>query len=449
MNKSNSTGKLTIQGFQGNGWQDIGEVILRAPHQGLLGSMSFSYNPTYVVQVGGKSLLSDSGFMDERAMGVNVPGKLSGFYDERVIAPVLRDIIPHGFARQFLLEQWGLQRDPGPALDYRLLSQACVAPIGNLRVKEAAEQFSETVSLNEVPSLSKVDLGAGLQLMDFIRNQPVAIGALGAGGDSPKYLFVEDENECFYLEGTLPPGRVQRHWLVKLPRGRVTENDRNILRSEAAFHLALAECGFPSIQGAELIEEGRLPSLLLPRFDRSVAKCHERRFGVESMYSLNRQIGDGARMYHEDNLVNLRRIIANQKAFDEVLCDYLVRDVVNLTIGNTDNHGRNTAVIKSEGKIRLSPTYDLAPMALDDECIPRSTLWKKSQLNSDRYANYPAIINQYAHAPGPLLAEFKSKLGALSELGTIARNFGLPARVFNHSRINFKVPSVILRLMET
>nr|WP_255252489.1 HipA domain-containing protein [Enterobacter sp. CC120223-11] len=43
--------------------------------------------------------------------------------------------------------------------------------------------------------------------------------------------------------------------------------------------------------------------------------------------------------------------------------------------GNSDNHGRNTAFIRSSNSISLAPVYDFAPMKADPEGIPRSMKW--------------------------------------------------------------------------
>ncbi|WP_258197996.1 HipA domain-containing protein [Pseudomonas capeferrum] len=49
------------------------------------------------------------------------------------------------------------------------------------------------------------------------------------------------------------------------------------------------------------------------------------------------------------------------------------RDLINKTLGNFDNHGRNTAIIRGQNGLSLAPIYDLAPMVLDAEGITRTT----------------------------------------------------------------------------
>ena len=57
-------------------------------------------------------------------------------------------------------------------------------------------------------------------------------------------------------------------------------------------------------------------------------------------------------------------------------CEYICRDILNLALGNRDNHGRNTAILKEpDGSMRLSPIYDLGPAFLDARNIARNIRW--------------------------------------------------------------------------
>ena len=70
----------------------------------------------------------------------------------------------------------------------------------------------------------------------------------------------------------------------------------------------------------------------------------------------------------------LRRISSDPIA--DVI-EYVLRDVLDLAMGNPDNHGRNTALRKTaDGEIRLSPLFDFAPMKLSAAVIVRSTKWE-------------------------------------------------------------------------
>ena len=58
------------------------------------------------------------------------------------------------------------------------------------------------------------------------------------------------------------------------------------------------------------------------------------------------------------------------------LLEFVRRDVLDVALGNTDNHARNTSVLKdASGRIALAPLYDFAPMILDDRGIARVCRW--------------------------------------------------------------------------
>jgi serine/threonine-protein kinase HipA len=58
------------------------------------------------------------------------------------------------------------------------------------------------------------------------------------------------------------------------------------------------------------------------------------------------------------------------------LREFILRDVLDIALGNTDNHARNTALLKElDGALALSPLFDFAPMALDPQGIARVCRW--------------------------------------------------------------------------
>ena len=49
--------------------------------------------------------------------------------------------------------------------------------------------------------------------------------------------------------------------------------------------------------------------------------------------------------------------------------------MLNGRFGNSDNHGRNTALLKKPDSIRLAPISDFAPMNADPEGTMRLSQW--------------------------------------------------------------------------
>ncbi|WP_449287756.1 HipA domain-containing protein [Marinobacter salarius] len=319
-------------------------------------------------------------------------------------------------------------------MDFRLLREGCVAPIGNLRIKEAAEAFHERVAGKKPISFTPDDVADhNGELIEYAHSLGIAVeGATGAGGEAPKLLLVEDEAGALYLEGTLDEARIAHHWLVKFPRGRMLSDDEDILRAEGVFYKGLAELGVDTIKGAKL-HEGRKPSLWLPRFDRVIRKGQIQRCGVESVYSLMGMVGDGARLQHTDVLSCLNRYLDTD--FDDLLVEYLLRDVINTAIGNTDNHGRNTAILKEDGVIHLAPAFDLAPMVLDREAVARATVWPK-HFQQQRGVNYGAIIKRLAHDPEAATKTLIDRVETLADFRERIIQKGLPGLVQNSPLIH-------------
>src|SRR5690606_40623965 len=85
--------------------------------------------------------------------------------------------------------------------------------------------------------------------------------------------------------------------------------------------------------------------------------------------------------------------------------EYVIRDLLNLVFGNSDNHGRNMSFIKDNGQIRFAPIYDFAPMKADPEQVTRLFRWGQGcELAGE--VNFRLVSEQLAAyvAPATLLA---------------------------------------------
>ena len=118
--------------------------------------MVFTYNGQYVNAV--TTAKEGLSFKDERAIGHNVPGHLMKGYPREAVAPILWDIVPQGAGRRYLLRHWDIAGDPDSSVDLKLLSERCIAPIDNLRIKEAAEAFEAQVKDTTVVSFTQGEI---------------------------------------------------------------------------------------------------------------------------------------------------------------------------------------------------------------------------------------------------------------------------------------------------
>ncbi|MEA3544298.1 MAG: HipA domain-containing protein, partial [Thermodesulfobacteriota bacterium] len=152
------------------------------------------------------------------------------------------------------------------------------------------------------------------------------------------------------------------------PRGRKVA-DRTVLKNEAPYYEVARVFGIRT--GAALDYQD--DALFIRRFDRRVMKGSVDRHGMESIASLCGINTFGTRMNNDD----ICRVICRHVSDPQTeLLEYIRRDILNLALGNTDNHGRNTAILKRlDGSVELSPLFDFAPMFLDPEGIPRMARW--------------------------------------------------------------------------
>lgn len=196
----------------------------------------------------------------------------------------------------------------------------------------------------------------------------IAGGSNNVQGEWPKLLLTKAADGLWYPDAAVDDRDARQHALVKLRRGSIGGEFDLILRSEAAFW---------SVAKAFGLRVGRKPALgvnalMIPRFDR---ECHEgqvARLGQESLYAACGIARPGAVTTHETYIGMLAGVTSDPAAD---ITEYVLRDLLNLAMGNTDNHGRNTALQKCRGWIGLAPLYDFCAMRLHPDIVAPSTKW--------------------------------------------------------------------------
>ncbi len=350
----------------------------------------------------------------------------------------LDDLRPMGSARRWWLNQLNLA--DSPASDFRLLQRGTVAPVGNLRIAEAVPAKAEPP--RRFSSQAVID-----REQDFIAwaadHGAQVGGATGAGGDSPKLLLRRDPDGQVWIDVWQDePESAATHVLVKFARSK-RERDRLILRSEYVFYRALATLGIPTIatEGMELHEGAGGPSLWLPRFDVRRHDGREVRLGVESLYSL---LGarPGSRLRHQDVLVALRSLVQPAQ-WRGLLLDYVQRDILNLVFGNSDNHGRNTALLKSAEGVSLAPVYDFAPMKMDLEGISRTTQWGPFEKGGD--VDWRGLLPGFGEDETFVRMGLRELAERLTALPTLLRELGLPRETLDFPGLGLHYTEARLR----
>ena len=299
-----------------------------------------------------------------------IPGLTVGFelFRFEKWPPFLVDLLPGGAGRRAWLRRMQVEND-GPHMDWHLLTRGAGAPPGNLRIAEAAPAPPPDHFKIGFPRRDIIEQRE--RFLDYAEERGAHVaGASSVQGEAPKYLLTEDHAGMFHAEGALPDEKSKKFWIAKFPRGhRTDKRNQQVLRNEAPY-LEVARM-FGIRTGEPLIYEDGV--LFVPRFDRKVSDGRVDRRGMHSLYAVAHIPGFGAAVRHDVYCQALAKVVTDPA---REVREYLRRDILNLALRNTDNHGRNSAVLRKSGQVRLSPLFDFAPMFLDPEGIGRLSRWE-------------------------------------------------------------------------
>jgi serine/threonine-protein kinase HipA len=359
---SNPPNDLTIQSWFAGEWHDAATVVFHEPEKGHRGATTTFYLLDYFAEKAAADSLQGA-VTDERAVSVRMPVGLEDYRLPHWPA-FLMDMLPQGPARILLGKALGLNAVL-PSSEVHLLAYAAGAPVGNLRIAEAS---TNRVSRADMRGIALDDvLRRSDAFVDFATSLPWACpSAVCLQGEWPKLQLTMTDDGLLYPDAAVEDRDARQRYIVKLARSR-NPRDSLILELEAIYARVAADLGL-SILSGHIAGDG---VLVMPRFDRDPDHGASR-VGQESLVSARGIAEFGHLAAHEDYL----RIVAGVSA-DPVAdrLEYLKRDLLNLSFGNDDNHGRNVALSKKAGSIRLAPVFDFAPMRLSGSGIARSTKW--------------------------------------------------------------------------
>lgn len=356
-----------------------------------------------------------------------------GLEVDRQASAFLYDLVPQGEGRPYLLQRLGLQDTENLVLP--LVMAGAFSPIGCLRFDSALRFFHE-----EARNAADTVATAGFSPEEVLRHTEkflnhlsthamLASGTTGVQGVSPKYLLSTDEEGRWFPDMALSDDRARAHWLLKLPRGKSKAN-RTVLRNESAY-LRLAEaCELRATSAPELHGD----VLFVRRFDRLLVAGRLHRLHQESLASVCNLRGFGLPRSQQTLLRGLRAVVTD--LLGETI-EFMLRDVLNLAMRDTDNHARNTAVQRlPDGTVQLTPIFDFAPMFLDPEIIPRICHWQASDGKVQRVwteiVENLEVDNNERGTIAEALHRFAPKVAALPEM---AKDCGVEAQVVEACRM--------------
>lgn len=402
-------------------WREAAVVSLRDPSErGWEAGTDVGYGLIYLFDFMGRN--------DAAAVGVNAPVALQT-YTQSTWPPYLIDLLPQGFGRQRLLRQMGLPETAGASADWALLSVGAGNPVGNVRIREAAERFGRHVVDDRTGFAWDEIVARDGNFIDYLAAHGMFIGgSSGVQGEWPKLLLAEGRDGLFYLDHALPDDEVAKHWLVKFAVGTHAATV-SILRQEALYMVLARKLGL-HVYGELRYAPG---VLFVPRFDREVEGGRVTRHAQESVASLCEVPGFGVAPSHNEVCRRLGNVCTEPL---RDIAEYLRRDVANVALGNKDNHARNTAIQRrADGFIGLTPLFDFAPMMLHPDGIARRMRWAEDDLG---HPVWRSAVRQAAEAGGvpdePLLEALTGMLPALKALRADALALGVDEAVMDMQR---------------
>ncbi len=450
--------ELHIQIFIDGEWKDAAKLIIDDPDAGRFGRITLDYELDFAVE----------NLEQKGAAACSVRNQVMPFagYTENHWFSFLDDIMPSGAGRRFWVQSLGIgAKKPGSKQDFELLKVGTIAPIGNMRIKESlpTDAYGNRIETVYFP-LHQV-LERHSDFLDHASSMgAVGGGATGAGGEAPKYTVRLNTREQVWIDAYQDDvANLDQHYLVKFPRGKQTSDDKDVLKAEAGYYRFLNEIGVLETIDSKAImffEEGERLSLWLPRFDVGIKDGKLVRYGMESVYSLmNKE--PGTDLKHLDVIIALAAVLCNQEGgmtIQELATEWVVRDLLNVCLGNADNHGRNTSIIKiPDAPMRLAPVYDMAPMKADPEGIRRSTVWGAPYENGGNY-DWEAIAVLlevelsklgYGEVEADLILERLEDVSSmLVGLEDKLRSHGVPDRILNFPSIGISTVEQRLRSWE-
>ncbi len=410
----------TFEIYLGGAWRPAAELTPVDEQAGVRGASRFGYLDEYAVDYAGLNTSAAAG------LSCRYPADFQ-LHRLDYWPPFSLDLVPNGYGRRQWLEQLALQ--DGPAADWPLLLRGAAYPPGNIRIAEAVAAkdpntlaptaSGELVPMKDHPGFDRADVIARNEaFVEYAVQHGIhAAGASDVHGVAPKYLLARDHGGAWHAEGRLADADVQSHWLVKRPRGERAA-DRKVLRNEVAYMRVASRLGLKVFADLEWEED----NLFVPRFDRRVCGGKVERYGMESLYSAAGVLEYGARVHHEVLCGAIRAFCTEP---DSELLEYIKRDIVNVVLGNKDNHGRNTAFLRHESRVvKLAPMYDFAPMYLDPEGIARVCRWSDNAESAGE-PEWGAVIEIFPGKEETLREALRDFGRLLEQLPEIMRDCGV------------------------
>lgn len=394
-------------------WQDCCLVKINEPKRSRFSKSSFEFNIDYFFQYA--EFESSIGLYSPSVrLELNLTSNTFSHWPS-----FLLDMIPQGAARKIVCQREKILDNEES--DFEILTKGAINPIGNLRIKNNQNQLFQGTTHAGFDKKDLLEKNENF-LEHAEKYHAIIVGTSGAQGVAPKFLLNTDEKGKWHCDGALKDSEIAQSFLVKLPRGK-THEDILILEAEKAYMEIAHKAQVNANTG--LFYEDKM--LFIPRFDRVKKDKKIIRFGMESLSSAAGQFDLGVKGTMEEYLKVIAKYSSSPK---EDILEFIRRDFLNIVMGNTDNHARNTAFLKtSENEIRLSPLFDFAPMVMDSDMIARATKWEKEEAYIPSFSHINKTLKEYQFNEQEIEKFFKDFLFFLKRLPELFKEHELKEEV--------------------
>lgn len=126
------------------------------------------------------------------------------------------------------------------------------------------------------------------------------------------------------------------------------------------------------VSQTEIIGEGDLKGLLIKRFDRTldgsmISRIHQEDFAQGLGLSPSLKYERNGTFGHRFSAKAVGALLQQTESPGLSRAAFLDISLVNLMLGNTDNHAKNHALLYLGPRPRLAPAYDIFPTLIDDQ----------------------------------------------------------------------------------
>ncbi|WP_444677777.1 hypothetical protein [Halomonas sp. E19] len=170
--------QLTIQIYHDRHWHDAALLELPDPTLGVRGATFLAYRQEYALEW----MFRD----DEHACSLTLPVELMLKHQSPRWFGFLEDIMPAGASRRYWVDHLGLHDMPVGQQDSALLRHGTIAPVGNLRIKEALPQRTPGSRLPQRRFGLQEVVERHTDFLEYAQQMGAASGgATGAGAKHP------------------------------------------------------------------------------------------------------------------------------------------------------------------------------------------------------------------------------------------------------------------------